>query len=80
MEEEENSEEVASLFAVLPFANEVESETEEDCEALGEKDEGMVIELSQTGPPTRKLKPPIVTIGMQKNICVYVHSGISILN
>ena len=26
-------------------------------------DEGVVVELSQTGPPTRKLKSPIVTIG-----------------
>ena len=64
VEQEESCEEILALFAVLPFANDWESETEEE-EQKGEGfvDEGVVIELSQTGPPTKRLKPPIVTIG-----------------
>lgn len=69
LEEVESSEAVAMLFSALPFAAE-ECDTEKDEEVgLGksgeeiEKDEGMVIDLSQTGPRTRKLKPPIPTVG-----------------
>lgn len=64
VEQEESCEEIIALFAVLPFANNWESEVEEE-EQKGEGfvDEGVVIELSQTGPTTRRLKPPIVTIG-----------------
>lgn len=73
VEQEESCEEIIALFAVLPFANDCESEVEEE-EEKGERlqDEGMVIELSQTGPPIRKLKPPIVTIGMCVCACVCV--------
>jgi len=68
LEEVESSEAVAMLFAELPFNNE-EEESEEDRDkdkAAGadlERDEGVVIELSQTGPPTRRLKIPMPTIG-----------------
>ena len=65
VEQEESCEEIVALFAVLPFANDWESdEEEEEQKGEGLVDEGVVMELSQTGPPTRKLKPPIVTIGM----------------
>lgn len=68
IEEGESLEEIAALFSVLPFDTE-ESEVQDTFKAAGEAhgsgecDEGVVIELSQTGPPTRKLKPPIITIG-----------------
>lgn len=72
VEQEESCEEILALFAVLPFANEWESDVEEEQQEgegpRGEGDEGVVVELSQTGPPTRKLKSPIVTIGMY-----YIH-------
>lgn len=84
LEEVESSEAVAMLFAVLPFAGE-ESDAEE-VEEMGsgksageiERDEGMVIELSQTGPPTRRLKPPMPTIGMNIQpslgmVCLYMY-------
>ena len=66
IEQEENCEEILALFAELPFACEWESEEEEEPKGGGGErlsDEGVVVELSQTGPPTRKLKSPIVTIG-----------------
>lgn len=70
VELEESCEEKATLFAVLPFSI-VESEPEqpsakeleEEEEEERKRDEGVVLELAQTGPHTRKLKPPIVTIG-----------------
>ena len=67
LEEVESSEAVAMLFAVLPFAGE-ESEPDEDKDkdrvaADSDREEGVVIELSQTGPPTRRLKTPMPTIG-----------------
>ncbi len=67
MEEEESSEEAATLFAILPFASEESDEEKEESqkgEGPRESDEGLVMELSQIGPPTKKLKAPIVTIGM----------------
>ncbi len=66
VQQEESCEELAAIFALLPFHNEdIESEEEESSQgSKAEGEEGVVIELSQTGPPTRKLKTPIVTIGM----------------
>ena len=68
MEQEESCEELAAMFAILPFANLEEEEEEEEEEGSTqpgdrEREEGVVIELSQTGPPTRRLKAPIGTIG-----------------
>ena len=66
VQQEESCEELAATFALLPFHNEdMDSEEEEPSQGSrsGEGEEGVVVELSQTGPPTRKLKPPIVTIG-----------------
>lgn len=64
VEQEESCEEIIALFAVLPFANDWEGETDQpEQKGEGRVDEGVVIELSQTGPPTKKLKPPIMTIG-----------------
>ena len=40
-----------------------ESEGEEGGSGEGGSGEGSVIELAQTGPPTRKLKTPIATVG-----------------
>lgn len=70
VEQEESCEEVAALFAVLPFTH-VDSEPEES-EEVGEleRDEGVVMELSQTGPYTRRLKPPIVTIGKCDHVAI----------
>lgn len=76
LEEVESSEAVAMLFAIMPFAGE-ESEAEGEEEELGsgrsvgemEREEGVVIELSQTGPPTRRPKPPIPTIGTLSTRC-----------
>ena len=68
LEEVESSEAVAMLFAELPFNNE-DMDTEEDRDrdkaacTDSEREEGVVIELSQTGPPTRRLKIPMPTIG-----------------
>lgn len=62
----ESCEELAAIFALLPFHSEdMESEEEESqgTKSGGDGEEGVVVELSQTGPPTRKLKAPMVTIG-----------------
>ena len=65
VQQEESCEELAAIFALLPFHNEdIESEEDEPSQGgRSDGEEGVVVELSQTGPPTRKLKPPIVTIG-----------------
>ena len=75
VEQEESCEEVASLFAALPFSC-MESESEEGgssqgCSSAPEsgRDEGVVVELSQIGPNVRRLKPPIMTIGEQTRGC-----------
>lgn len=85
MEQEESCEEVVAMFAILPFANLDEEEEEEEEEGGStqqgdrEREEGVVVELSQTGPPTRRLKAPIGTIGgcmlsphMHVHACTYV--------
>lgn len=73
VEQEESCEEVAALFAVLPF-HDVDSESDRSQQDGGdmERDEGVVVELSQTGPYTRRLKPPIMTIGMSVGLDVVV--------
>ena len=60
--EGDTMEEVVANFDALPFALEgSDSESEGvDGESGGG---GTVVELSQTGPPTRKLKAPIATVG-----------------
>ena len=44
-----------------------ESEGEEGGSGEGGSGEGSVIELAQTGPPTRKLKAPIATVGRRRS-------------
>ena len=64
LEEGDSTEEVVANFGALPFAvglSDSEGETEGGEEKKGERS---VMELAQTGPPTRKLKPPIATVGM----------------
>ena len=62
----DSAEELVALFEVLPFALGM-SDSEEDVtggEGEGEKGGGgVVVELSQTGPPTKKMKTPIATVG-----------------
>ena len=64
VEEGDTMEEVAANFDALPFAvGTSDSEGEEvDGEAEGGA-AGMVVELAQTGPPTKKMKTPIATVG-----------------
>lgn len=74
VEQEGSCEEISALFAVLPFPlcdedSDAEDEQEKG-EGLQEGAEGVVIELSQIGPPTRRLKPPMVTIGMKQQSTV----------
>ena len=61
-EERESVEEVAAIFEVLPFAT---GASDSEGEGVGEerREGGSVVELSQIGPPTRKLKAPIATVG-----------------
>ena len=61
-EEGESVEEVAAIFGVPPFAT---GASDSEGEGVGEerKEGGSVVELSQMGPPTRKLKAPIATVG-----------------
>ena len=76
LEEVESSEAVAMLFSHLPFGGEETDPEDEDEVGSGkngsemERDEGMVIDLSQTGPLTKRLKPPIPTIGTRLRIVV----------
>lgn len=63
LEEEDSTEEVVANFTVLPFAVGL-SDSEEETDGEEKKGERSVVELAQTGPPTRKLKPPIATVGM----------------
>ncbi len=67
LEEVESSEAVAMLFAELPFALEdTESDEDRDRDKMAtdsDREEGVVVELSQMGPPTRRLKTPMPTIG-----------------
>lgn len=64
-EEGDSAEEVVANFGALPFAlggsdSEGEGSIGGDSSSGGR---GSIIELAQSGPPTRKLKPPIATIG-----------------
>ena len=64
----DSAEELAALFEVLPFALGMsDSEEEEVVSEGGEEREkggnGIVVELSHTGPPAKKMKTPIATVG-----------------
>ncbi len=64
-EDSESAETVLAHFGALPFSvggsdSEAEKEGEEVTKMAGGPS---VVELSHTGPPTRKLKPPIATVG-----------------
>ena len=62
-------EEMVANFEALPFAVIPGSDSEGEGPAMvatgegGEKERGSVVELSQTGPPTKKMKAPIATVG-----------------
>ena len=57
-------EEMVANFEALPFAMLGGSDSEgEGSGATGEQETGSVVELSQTGPPTKKMKTPIATVG-----------------
>ena len=64
-------EEMVANFEALPFAIMPGSDSEGEGTSgsvsgggsRGEKEAGIVVELSQTGPPTRKMKTPIATVG-----------------
>ena len=76
-EEGDTTEEMVANFGALPFAM-GSSDSEGEGSVGAESGKGSVIELAQSGPPTRKLKPPIATIGEHKNTCtlcihVYVY-------
>ncbi len=62
LEDVESIESVLAHFAVLPF-NIAASETESVEKSSSEGTKVTVVELSHIGPPTRKLKPPIATVG-----------------
>lgn len=66
-EEGVSMEEMVANFEALPFAILPGSDSEgEGPGAVGgasENETGSVVELSQTGPPTKKMKAPIATVG-----------------
>ena len=65
-EEGVSTEEMVANFEALPFALLPGSDSEGEGPAgggSGEKEAGSVVELSQTGPPTKKMKAPIATVG-----------------
>ena len=70
-EEGVSMEEMVANFEALPFAVIPGSDSEGEGASSGvgggagggEKEAGIVVELSQTGPPTRKMKTPIATVG-----------------
>ena len=63
-EEEVSMEEMVANFEALPFAMLAGSDSEgEGSGGSGEQEAGSVVELAQTGPPTKKMKTPIATVG-----------------
>ena len=62
-EEGESTEEVAAIFGALPFAAGTSDSEGEGAGGESGGKGGSVVELAQTGPPSRRLKPPIATIG-----------------
>jgi len=62
-EEGESTEEVAAIFGALPFATGMSDSEGEGVGGESSGKGGSVVELAQMGPPTRRLKPPIATIG-----------------
>ena len=60
------TEELVANFEALPFSLLPGSDSEGEGTSSGggsEKEAGSVVELSQTGPPTKKMKAPIATVG-----------------
>ena len=76
-EEEVSMEEMVANFEALPFAmlGGSDSEGEGSAGGSGEQGEtgGSVVELAQTGPPTKKMKAPIATVGKYINYCMYMY-------
>lgn len=63
-EEGVSMEEMVANFEALPFAMMAGSDSEgEGTGGGGEQETGSVVELAQTGPPTKKMKTPIATVG-----------------
>jgi hypothetical protein len=64
-EEEVSMEEMVANFEALPFAMLGSSDSEgEGSGGSGEQETGgSVVELAQTGPPSKKMKAPIATVG-----------------
>ena len=63
-EEEVSMEEMVANFEALPFAMLGGSDSEGvGWGGCGEQETGSVVELAQTGPPTKKMKTPIATVG-----------------
>lgn len=64
-EEGVSMEEMVANFEALPFAMLAGSDSEG--EGIGGSEQeaggGSVVELAQTGPPTKKMKTPIATVG-----------------
>ena len=61
----DSAEELVALFEVLPFALGM-SDSEEEESREGEREKGgngIMVELSHTGPPTKRMKTPIATVG-----------------
>ena len=74
-EEEVSMEEMVANFEALPFAMLGGSDSEGEGSAGGTGDQatgGSVVELAQTGPPTKKMKTPIATVGKYTTVCMYV--------
>lgn len=63
VEQGDSTEEVVANFDVLPFAIST-SDSEGETEKESKSGPVSVVELTQSGPPTRKLRPPIATVGM----------------
>ena len=67
VEESESAETVMANFGALPFAV-GSSDSEGEGEESGEGGGASVVELAHTGLPTRKLKPPIATVGKRDTV------------
>ena len=85
-EEEVSMEEMVANFEALPFAMLGGSDREGEGSAGGSGEQGetggSVVELAQTGPPTKKMKAPIATVGKYINYCMsvcdWIKAGLSI--
>ena len=62
-EEGVSMEEMVANFEALPFAMIAGSDSEGEGAGSSEQETGSVVELAQTGPPTKKMKTPIATVG-----------------